>query len=424
MAYNQSNQSILAIQKKECNKIIKKVRAGNLKSSKEPLYTSCMRVFTKDIYKIYGGDLEQQQQQQLPLLPQQQQQPLNTNNSQFDKYILINRIKNYHALRINLLLLKEDECLENKTYADGSKGYTIRNIINLEKRIGSKSRYGSIYLTSINGVPNTLPIATKIMIHNTNNIIETDIMNMIKNHIILKSLSRHFLLTYGNCVCSKKIAKKLKLININELADGDLKMLIEMKDVVGNSELMFNLFIQVFISIATFQNFVGYVHRDTHYGNFLYQNNNEIGYYHYIYDQKDYYLKSCKYNIMIYDFGFAKKINILEDAQAIIKKKDEIYDDYKKITNAFITKKKGGWIKLSNIPSYKDINNQMIEISNMLDKYIEYELTYNNNHTSSSFSHVLFNNIIDNIFMKYAPKSMFVHERPPNVINETPFRIN
>jgi hypothetical protein len=191
MAYNQSNQSILAIQKKECNKIIKKVRAGNLKSSKEPLYTSCMRVFTKDIYKIYGGDLEQQQQQQqqLSLLPQQQQQqqPLNTNNSQFDKYILINRIKNYHALRINLLLLKEDECLENKTYADGSKGYTIRNIINLEKRIGSKSRYGSIYLTSINGVPNTLPIATKIMIHNTNNIIETDIMNMIKNHIILKS---------------------------------------------------------------------------------------------------------------------------------------------------------------------------------------------------------------------------------------------
>lgn len=127
---------------------------------------------------------------------------------------------------------------------------------------------------------------------------------------------------------------------------------------------------------------------------------------------------------MIYDFGFAKKINILEDAQAIIKKKDEIYDDYKKITNAFIIKKKGGWIKLSNIPSYKDINNQMIEISNMLDKYIEYELTYNNNHTSSSFSHVLFNNIIDNIFMKYAPKSMFVHERPPNVINETPFRIN
>jgi hypothetical protein len=416
MVYNQSNQSILAIQNKECNKIIKKVRAGNIKLSKEPLYTSCKRVFTKDIYRISGGDLD---------LPQPQ--PLNTEKSQSDKYILINRIKNYHTLRIHLSLLKENECLENKTFADGSKGYTIKNIINLEKRIGTKSRYGSIYLTSINGVPNTLPIATKIMIHNTNNIIETDIMNMITNHIILKKLSRHFLMIYGNCVCSKKIAKKLKLININELADGDLKMLIEMKDVVGNSELMFNLFIQVFISIATFQNFVGYVHRDTHYGNFLYQNNNEIGYYHYIYDHKDYYLKSCKYNIMIYDYGFAKKINVLEDAEAIIKKKDEIYEDYRKITNAFITKKKDkkeGWIKLSNIPSYKEVNNQIIEIVKLLDGYIQYELTYNSNHTSSSFSHVLFNNIIENIFIKYAPKSMFIVERPSNIINETPFRIN
>jgi hypothetical protein len=420
MAYNQSNQSILAIQKKECNKIIKKIKTGNVKSSKEPLYTSCMRVFTKDIYRKSGGDLEQQPLQQLPLIPQH----LNTEKSQFDKYILINRIKNYHALRIHMSLLKEDECLENKTYADGSKGYTIKNIINLEKKIGSKSRYGSIYLTSINGVPNTLSIATKIMIHNTNNIIETDIMNMIKNHIILKSLSRHFLIIYGSSVCSKNIAKKLKLININELADGDLKMLIEMKDVVENSELIFNLLIQIFISIATFHNFVGYVHRDTHYGNFLYQNNNEIGYYHYIYNHKDYYLKSCKYNMMIYDFGFAKKINVLEDTEAILKKKIEIYEDYRKIINAFITKKKKGWIKLSNIPSYKDINNQMINISIMLDKYIEYELTYNNKHQSSSFSNVLFTNIIEYIFMKYAPKSMFIVERPQNVINEIPFRIN
>jgi hypothetical protein len=231
-------------------------------------------------------------------------------------------------------------------------------------------------------------------------------------------------MTYGSCICSKKIAKKLKLININELADGDLKMLIETRDVVTNTELMFNLFIQTFISIATFHNFVGYVHRDAHYGNFLYQHNNEIGYYHYIFDHKDYYLKSCKYNVMIYDYGFAKKINVVEDAQAIIKKKEEIYSDYIKIINAFIMKKNGGWIKLSNIPSYKYISHQMTEIANILDNYIKYEITYNNDHSSSSFSSVLFTNIIENVFMKYAPKSMFINQRPPNVINETPFRIN
>jgi predicted unusual protein kinase regulating ubiquinone biosynthesis (AarF/ABC1/UbiB family) len=54
---------------------------------------------------------------------------------------------------------------------------------------------------------------------------------------------------------------------------------------------------------------LNYIHRDAHYGNFLYQENNEIGYYHYIFNGKNYYLKSCKYNIMIYDFGFANEIN-------------------------------------------------------------------------------------------------------------------
>jgi hypothetical protein len=127
-------------------------------------------------------------------------------------------------------------------------------------------------------------------------------MLMITTDILLKSLSRHFLMIYGGCVCSKRIAKKLKLISINELADGDIKTLINIPEDVGNTELMFNLFIQTFISIATFHNLVGYVHRDTHYGNFLYQTNSEKGYYHYVFQGTSYYLKASKYNIIIYDY--------------------------------------------------------------------------------------------------------------------------
>lgn len=406
-------------QSKECKKIIKKIRSGNVKLSKPPLYTSCMRIFTKDIYKA-GGQIDQVQGAK------------SQSKSQFNKYILVNRIKNFYALQTHLSLLKEDECLEHKTFDNGMTGYTIRNIINLQKRIGSKSRYGYIFLTSINATPKLpnppLLVATKIMKYNVNNIDEVYIMNMITSNVLLKSLSRHFIMIYGSCVCSKRIAKKLKLISINELADGDLKMLTEMSDVLGDTELMFNLFIQTYISIATFQNLVGFTHRDTHFGNFLYQQNNEKGYYHYIFKGNDYYLKSCKYNIMIYDYGFARKIKVNEEDvyndEIITKKKNDIYDDYRKIIYSFITKKNGGWIKTSNIPSYKYANYKMIEIGNILDKYFDYELTYNFEYSTENFTSLLFTHIIDNVFLKYAPKNLFITQRPPNVINAVPFRID
>jgi ribosomal protein L19E len=402
----------IAIQKRECNKIIKKVRSGNLKLAKFPSYTSCMRIFTKDIKPLAkqakrGGDLKG-----------------SVSRDANAEHTLINRIKNFNMLRTQLSQLKEEECLEKKTFADGASGYTIRNIINLEKRMGSKSRNSSVYLTTISGVPKTNPIVAKVMLYNTNNILEVDLMTMITNSIILKGISRHFLMTFGDCVCAKRIAKKLRYMSINELADGDLKMLIEIKDVVEDTELMFNMLIQIYISIATYHNLVGFVHRDTHFGNFLYQTNSEKGYYHYTFQGKDYYLKSCKYNMMIYDYGFSKKIDSPDDAEGTIKKKEAIFNDYQKIIHAFIMRKSKGWISLTNIPSYKETNYKMIWIANMLDVYIQKELTYHAAQSSSSFAALIFSNLLQDVFLKYAPNSMFISQRPPNVINQIPFRID
>ena len=187
------NKLMLDKQKKECKKIIKKVRSGNVRLAKYPTYTSCLRIFTKDIHKARkaspakrGGDLKE---------------PV----AAAAEHSLINRIKNYNAIRSQLSQLKEEECLEKKIFANGAEGYTVRNIINLEKRMGSKSRNSSIYLTSISGVPKTNPIVAKVMLYNTNNILETDLMTMITNSIILKSIAKHFLMTYGDCVCVKRI---------------------------------------------------------------------------------------------------------------------------------------------------------------------------------------------------------------------------
>jgi hypothetical protein len=329
--------------------------------------------------------------------------------------------------------------LEARKFADGTSGYTIRDIINLNKKIGSKSKYGLIYLTSIPSLANTFPIVTKVMPYNMTNLYEVKMMSMITREILLQGLSRHFLLTYGDSVCSKRIAKKLKLININELADGDIKMMIHIPEVVGNAQLMFNIFIQIYISIATFHNLVGHVHRDTHYGNFLYQTNNEKGYYHYRFHGVSYYLKACKYNIMIYDYGFARRISTYDrntttvtDTETGIgtytsnseasKCKISIYKDYAKIINAFIKESSNGWNELSVLD--KKLSDKMNAFRMLLLTNIEYEI-YNKRTTEcSSFASSMFAFIIEEIFLKYAPKGMFITTRPPKVINVIPFQID
>ena len=338
-----------------------------------------------------------------------------------NKYNLSNRVNNYYLLKKKLALLRDNDCLEKKTF-NGENGYTIRNIINLEKKIGSKSKYGTIYLTSVPNIIGVYPIATKIMKYDNDNISEVRLMTIITNKIILKKLSRHFLIIFGSCTCTKRIAEKLRLISINELANGDLKMLINNKDLLRDVELLMNLLFQTYISIATFQNLVGYVHKDAHYGNFLYQLNNEMGYYHYVFDGKDYYLKACKYNIIIFDYGFARKINInaKNDLMLANKESKRIFEDYRRIINAFMNKK-SGWGKYLNLPDERT-NNIMLEIVAKLDKMIYNELTTNT--LNNQHYHVrLFNSIIEEIFLKYTPRGMFITQRPPNVINETPFII-
>lgn len=338
-----------------------------------------------------------------------------------NKYNLSNRVNNYYLLKKKLALLRDSDCLEKKTF-NGENGYTIRNIINLEKRIGSKSKYGTIYLTSVPNIIGVYPIATKIMKYDNDNISEVRLMTIITNKIILKKLSRHFLIIFGSCTCTKRIAEKLRLISINELANGDLKMLINNKDLLRDTELLMNLLFQTYISIATFQNLVGYVHKDAHYGNFLYQLNNEMGYYHYVFDGKDYYLKACKYNIIIFDYGFARKINMnaKNDLMLANKESKRIFEDYRRIINAFMNKK-SGWGKYLNLPD-ANTNNRILEIAAILDKILYNELTATT--INSQQYHVrIFNSIIEDIFLKYTPRGMFITQRPPNVINGSPFII-
>lgn len=359
------------------------------RASKKPSYKSSSRVFSKDIYKNMKVNKIQNFLKDKLII---------------NKYKLLNRINRYYLLRKKLSLLRTDDCLEKKVF-NGVNGFTIRNIINLEKKIGSKSKYGAIYLTSIPNLLGVHPIASKVMMYDEDNKLEIRLMTNITRDILLTKLSKHFLMIYGHCLCAKRIAAKLRLVSINELADGDIKMLTNKREVLQDTELIFNLIFQIFISIATFQIKVNCVHRDAHYGNFLYQENNEKGYYHYIFNGKDYYLKSCKYNVMIFDYGFAMDISKVKTV--------DIAEDYLRIIHAFINKKSGGWINIPKLPEERT-NRTIIEITNKLSNLSLEPYSYPAQKT-------LFADIIEDIFLKYTPRGMFITQRPPNVINTTPF---
>ena len=363
-----------------------------------PSYNSESRIFTDDIY--------------VNLLAAHKIQKFIKDKIIINKNTLNNRINRYKILMKKLSLLKDGDCLEEKKF-NTVNGYTIRNIINLEKQIGSESKTGSVYLTNIPNLIGVYPIATKVMNNNISNRREVEIMKNITNKIILNNFSRHFLMIYSSSLCSPEIpilTSNLRYISVNELADGDLKMLMNNRSILEDNDLILNLLFQTYISIATFQNNIGYVHNDTHHGNFLFHYNNENikGYYHYVFNEKDYYFKCCKYNIIICDFGMVKDIyyehNILN-----------IHRDYKRILYAFM-KKGEGWGIYDDLPKN--------ETKDIIDKILsEMNNLYIKSYKSPLGKH-LFSDIIENIFLKYTPKDMFITERPSKILNSVPFKIN
>jgi len=342
--------------------------------------------------------------------------------------LLINRftldMRNYYYNYIlkKLKNIKHNECLEEKRY-DENDGFTIRNIINLEKKIGTESFNGSIYKTAIKNVFGTFPIATKLMENNDNNNTEIRLMEYITKELIVKNKSKHFLLTYKKCVCDiVDYPNERKLIVINEIANGDLNSLIDNPKNAKNRDLLFNIMFQCFISVGTFHNSINYIHQDIHAGNFLWHMNNVRGYYHYIFNGSNFYLKSCKYNVMLYDFGYA---NIIRSKRSILK----ILSDYTEIILVFLKNEFEDDDENISPPSADILAELYILIEVLM---VEYKLiSYKYNATSSSpnsksisYQKVYFDYILNNILIPYSKNNLLITEKPVNIINKKPYYID
>jgi hypothetical protein len=327
-----------------------------------------------------------------------------------DKYSLDNRVQFLNYIINKLKDIKEDDCLEKKQFTN-SNGYTIRNIINLEKLISKDNFNGKIYKTSLINTFGVFPIATKVMKTTKDNLFEISLMDKITEEIIQKKLSKHFLIIYKSCICKKSdISEKSSLISVNEIANGDLASLLNNPDIISNNNLLYNILFQTFISIGTFHNLFSLIHNDCHGGNFLWHYNNEKGYYHYIFNEQSIYLKACKYNIMIYDFGLVEKINN-DNSLKIIK-------DYCEIIPTFLNENYD-----SDENDYSPNMDFSLEMNNILTLLMSKFKTYKED--KSNIRIELFNFLIENVFKKNAGNIFKTKlTKSMKIINKTPYYIN
>lgn len=336
-----------------------------------------------------------------------------------NRFTLDTRIYYYAYINKIISSINSDECLKEKSFS-GTPGFTIKDIIDLEKKIGTDSFNGSIYKTSIKNVLGAFPLATKLMEHNEANNTEVSVMTDITQNIIIQKKSKHFLINYKTCVCSEEdYPKERKLISINEIANGDLNSILDNSKNANHKELFFNLMFQCFISVGTFHNSVNCVHQDIHAGNFLWHLNNEIGYYHYIFNGNSFYLKSCKYNVMLYDFGYVGKIR---SKKSILK----ILSDYTEIITTFL---KNEFEDDIAPPSdeiiaclYELIDILMVEYKVISSKYTASSSSPQSK--SKSYQQIYFNYVLNNILIPFSFNNLLTTIKPGNVINKRPFYID
>lgn len=274
--------------------------------------------------------------------------PINKSSSFEDRtFVLDNRIKyasnfmqHFTSTSIgNFIILKKDK-------------YSYKNLI-LNKKIGSKSKYGAVYSVTYGIKPKIYIIASKLICINESNTKELSILEKITK-IILAKKTIHFPILYFYTTISKTNDMNSSLLpeairycdnfylSFNEMFSGDLKMLMSSKK--QTTAFIKNAITQIFFSISNFSHYTGFIHKDSHWGNFLYHKIKPGGYFYYKVNGINVYLENIGFIWVIWDFGFAKKI-----------KADNVMRDYRRIIHSFYPKLYGGWIPNNITYNTKDI---------------------------------------------------------------------
>jgi hypothetical protein len=281
----------------------------------------------------------------------------------------------------------------NQCFYKNNDVVSINDKLLLQKKIGSKSKYGFAYLiTSNNSIYN---LAAKIMDQNKYTEIELNFVRKINKSAInnlLPHLPIYFKLYYCD-VANKDVWTDYKKHNyisdndnyyvlINELASGDLK---EFNSKIKNHKYLLNTLLQVYLSILSLHN-LDIFHNDAHWGNFLYHKIKPGGYFHYIINNTDVYIENLGFYWVIWDFGLS-----LPNHQ------DEFIEDYDRVVSAFISKKNRGWNNAINTDIQK-----ILDLKNML-KVFQTE--------TKLFDYLIYN-------------KFFITIKPDIILNKKPYKLN
>lgn len=335
---------------------------------------------------------------------------------------IIDRIRYYIIIRRYLTSIKDKEnCFNLYNYDDKTKQsfYRIGNRIILDKRIGTESAVGIVYIAHIKSNTNygtkfdkLNKFAVKITNQEKENKIELEVLEKLTK-LVRMQICPHFPINYGYLECSNtNIDKKNKglypdffkknkkiFISLNELANGDLHDLL----ILSNKPNFYNIFAQIFIALMFFHTYIDSFHNDPHTGNFLYHKIEPGGYLHYNIYGKDYYLENQGYLWVIWDFGLITPFRQILDKNYSPLNKNINYD-YNYVLKTL------DWYNYklpSDEVSFKKIFKQSI-IKNY-DKIYDIKLLKLLNIEILSF-------FIDNI-------PSFTTIKPSNIINKTPYII-
>jgi hypothetical protein len=278
---------------------------------------------------------------------------------------IIDRINYFIIMKKYVLSIKEkNNCLRLYNYDPITYKtiYRIGKKIILDKQIGTKSAYGIVFLSHFKSnvrygtvFDKLNKFAVKITDQSKGNKLELAVLKDLTKFVV-ELKCPHFPITFGSLKCNnskiksnnsddysivKNYAKKKHLlpdfvadnkallIQINELAAGDLHSLI----IQFRKFNILNIFCQLFIALMFFHNYTNCYHGDPHTGNFLYHKIKPGGYFHYNIYGKDYYLENQGYLWVIWDFGLIKPFTQNNKYGTIILKY-AINFDYNYILNA------------------------------------------------------------------------------------------
>lgn len=315
-----------------------------------------------------------------------------------DYYKRIENYKNYINLFKNFGKLK---CLvpikDKSNYTSNKRSFYIGDTqILLKKRIGSNSRYGTIFFSTFNNNK----FAVKLAPSSNYNLREIILIQKLSN-ITKEDKNPHFLLNYKLFVCKNNleivnlptiIKRDDYYITINELVNGNFKNFL----YFCNTTLLLNALQQILIAVLSFHHFTGGLfHNDCHYKNFLYLKIKPGGYFHYRIFNKDIYIKNLGYIWFIWDFG------LVRTKESYIKRRLE---DYFRILHFFL--------KYNDFNTNSSNSKVIKSVSTILKYKKTYSLKFGN--SDKLFFEEIFK--IPKLFNHTIPSMAFIINKNPYII--------